>query len=47
LEAIYQTVRVLALDRPDLEDKFRSPRALCFEALLTVARTYGYDAFRI
>jgi hypothetical protein len=45
LEAIYQTVRVLALDRPDLEDKFRSPRALSNQALLTLARTYGTDAF--
>jgi hypothetical protein len=46
LDAIYQTVRVLALsNRPDLEDKFRSPRDINDQALLTLARTYGTDAF--
>ena len=45
LDAIYQTARVLVVKRPELEDKFRSPRGLGGEALLTLARTYGNDAF--
>ena len=45
LDAIYQTVRVLSPNRPDLEDKFRSPRDVNDQALITLARTYGTDAF--
>ena len=45
LDAIYQTARVLAFTSPGLEDKFRSPRGVNDQALLTLARTYGNDAF--
>jgi hypothetical protein len=45
MDAIYQTVRVLALDRTDLKDKFLTPHGINQQALLTLARTYGNDAF--
>jgi hypothetical protein len=45
LDAIYQTAHVTAFIRPELEDKFRSPRGINDQALLTLARTYGNDAF--
>ena len=45
LLAIYKAAPILAFTRPELEDKFRSPHNLNDQALLTLAATYGNDAF--
>jgi hypothetical protein len=44
LEAISRTARALALSRPGLEDKFRAPRSIGDQALLTLARAFAADA---
>jgi len=45
LDAIYQTVRILVPGRPELKGKFLPPRDIGNRALVTLARTYGNDAF--
>lgn len=45
LDTIYQTARVLAFTDPGLEDKFLPPYKVPDQALLTLASTYGNDAF--
>lgn len=45
MDAVRRTVRVLSPTRPGLADKFRSPHGISDQALLTLARTYGNDAF--
>lgn len=44
LDAIYRTARVIAYDKPGLKGKFRTPRGLGSQGLLTLARTYVTDA---
>jgi hypothetical protein len=44
LEAISRTARALALNAPGLEDKFRAPRSVSDQALLTTARSFAADA---
>lgn len=45
MEAISHTARVMAFTTPGLEEKFRMPRSITDQALLTLARTFGNDAF--
>ena len=45
LDAVRQTARISGL--PGLEDKFLSPFDVPDQALLTLARTYGNDAFPV
>ena len=45
LEAISRTARVISYTVPGLEDKFRVPGRIGDQALLTLARTFGNDAF--
>ncbi len=45
MEAISRTARVMAFTMPGLDDKFRLPRGVTDQALLTLARTFGNDAF--
>lgn len=44
LDAISRTARALALSTPGLEDKFRAPRSISDQALLTTARAFAADA---
>jgi hypothetical protein len=44
LEAISRTARVLALYIPGLEEKFRAPRSVSDQWLLTTARAFAADA---
>ena len=44
LEAIARTARVMALDTPGLEDRFRLPRGSNDQTLLSVARAFAADA---
>lgn len=44
MDTIYQTERVIAVRLPGLGGKFRSPRGLNDQRLLTLARTYSTDA---
>jgi len=45
MEAISRTARVMAYTVPGLDDKFRMPGRIGDQALLTLARTFGNDAF--
>ena len=45
MEAINRTARVMAFTLPGLDDKFRMPGRIGDQALLTLARTFGNDAF--
>ncbi len=47
LDAIHRTARVIAYDKPGLGGKFRTPRKVNGEALLTLARTYATDALSL
>jgi len=44
LEAISRTARAISLTTPGLDDKFRSPRNVGDQALLTTARSFALDA---
>jgi hypothetical protein len=44
LQAINRTARVLAFDTPGLDNKFRFPRGLNDQTLLTAARAFAADA---
>ncbi|HEY9285258.1 MAG TPA: hypothetical protein VIP46_17530, partial [Pyrinomonadaceae bacterium] len=44
LEAISRTARVMALTTPGLENKFRAPRSVSDQALLSTARAFAVDA---
>lgn len=44
LEAISRTARALALATPGLENKFRAPRSVSDQALLSTARAFAADA---
>ena len=44
LEAIARTARVMALDTPGLEDRFRLPRGSNDQTLLSAARAFAADA---
>ncbi|MCA1619119.1 MAG: hypothetical protein LC795_07375 [Acidobacteria bacterium] len=44
MESVSRTARVLAYNTPGLEDKFRMPRGVGDQALLTLARTFASDA---
>ncbi len=44
LDAISRTARVMALGMPGLENKFRAPRSVSDQTLLTTARAFAADA---
>lgn len=44
LEAISRTARAMALATPGLENKFRAPRSVSDQALLSAARAFAADA---
>jgi hypothetical protein len=44
LDAISRTARVMALSNPGLEDRFRAPRSVSDQDLLTIARAFAADA---
>jgi hypothetical protein len=44
LDAISRTARAMAISTPGLEDKFRAPRSISDQALLTTARAFAADA---
>jgi hypothetical protein len=44
MDAIGRTARVIAYTTPGLDDKFRMPRGIGDQALLTLARTFTADA---
>lgn len=44
LDAISRTARVIAFSTPGLKDKFRAPRSVSDQALLTTARAFAADA---
>jgi hypothetical protein len=44
MEAVNHTARVLSYTTPGLEDKFRMPRGVGDQSLLTLARTFAADA---
>jgi hypothetical protein len=44
MDAISRTARVIAFTTPGLENKFRTPRGVGDQALLTLARTFADDA---
>lgn len=44
LDAMYRTAHVIAQKKSGLEEKFRPPRGVSGQALLTLTRTYGTDA---
>lgn len=44
LEAISRTARSMALSNPGLEDKFRAPRSISDQKLLSLARSFATDA---
>lgn len=44
LEAISRTARAMALSTPGLEEKFRAPRSISDQKLLTLARAFATDA---
>ncbi|MDQ3745018.1 MAG: hypothetical protein M3444_11605, partial [Acidobacteriota bacterium] len=44
MQAISRTARVMALDMPGLENKFRMPRSGSDQALLHAARAFATDA---
>lgn len=47
LEAISRTARVMARSTPGLEDKFRAPRSISDQALITMARAFAADALSL